>query len=124
MEKIIPTLLCIHGIFFDDLMEIPKIMETFGDNNVQIWGKKALARSVMAFVSSSPWGRQDLTNFLDATTATKFDDEAVNYFKQFLYSLDGDLVSLAKILDEIIEGNGSHLNSLLVGLVTGNTKFD
>lgn len=38
--------------------------------------------------------------------------------------MDGDLVSLAKILDEIIEGSGTHIHSLLVGLATGNTKFD
>ena len=27
-------------------------------------------------------------------------------------------------MDEIIEGNDTHLNSLLVGLATGDTKYD
>lgn len=56
MKKIIPTLLCIHGIFFNDMMEIPKIMETFEDNNLTKVDRKKLACSMMAFVSSAPWG--------------------------------------------------------------------
>lgn len=48
----------------------------------------------------------------------------MEYFKHFLLSLDGNLVSFGMIDDEIIEGNDVHMKSLLVGLITGSTKFD
>ena len=37
---------------------------------------------------------------------------------------EGDIVALATLDDEIINGGTTHLRSLLVGMITGGTKFD
>ena len=38
--------------------------------------------------------------------------------------MDGDLIALAKIDDELINPQNTHIHSLLASLMTGQTKFD
>lgn len=64
MRKLLPTLISVHGLFFDDMMEIPEIMESFQEDHP----KRELCESIMAFVNDAPWSSQDLENFVKAAS--------------------------------------------------------
>ena len=48
----------------------------------------------------------------------------VSYCQSFLQATAGDLVALARIDDEIIMNNNTHIRSFIASSITGQTKFD
>ena len=84
-----------------------------------------IIKSLVYLVNGS-WGKDDISRILEALEIDEFYHQPLpmNYFKQTLLAAEGDIVALATLDDEIINGGTTHLRSLLVGMITGGTKFD
>ena len=82
------------------------------------WGNKDLKTVVKALTSD---GNEVEEENPDAKKVLTFHekDEVFNYYRAALQAMDGDLIALAKIDDELINPQNTHIHSLLASLMTG-----
>jgi hypothetical protein len=52
------------------------------------------------------------------------DKKCIEQASSILSASEGDLISLGKVSDEIFALDCTHMKSLIVSLITGNTKYD
>lgn len=125
--KIYKCMLSVRGILFNSLLDIPEIAHTINKPE-----KKDLIRSLVNILSKS-WSSNDLRVVLNEMSndfMNSTDDVTRDYSKCLLQALEGDLVSLARLDDEVLHAaiseneEQTHIRSLLASLITGTTKFD
>lgn len=141
----------LDAIFCNSVIDVPEIAYSlkmaqlpspFVGQTLEDKKKVGLLKAVVNIVNKT-WSNKDIKIVVRALTnyeqellkhslqndKTKFApfherDDVFVYYRSALQAMDGDLIALAKIDDELINPSNTHINSLLASLMTGSTKFD